>query len=70
MDHLNVTTQQTTVTSSSNINVAKMSISSNTSISMADIEENASKAIVGVVSCQVLMTPDFFSRQHIFQIIK
>ncbi len=58
----NVTTQQTTATSSSNTNVAKMSTSSNTSTSMADIVENASKAIVGVVNYQVSTTPDFFGR--------
>ena len=58
----NVTTQQTTATSSSNTNVTKMSTSSNTSTSMADIVENASKAIVGVVNYQESTTQDFFGR--------
>ena len=50
----NVTTQQTTETTSSNTNITKMSTSSNTTTSMADIVENASKAIVGVVNYQVV----------------
>ena len=56
----NVTTQQTTATSSSNTNIAKMSTGSNTSTSIADIVENASKAIVGVVNYQVSTPQDFF----------
>ena len=63
----NVTTQQTTETTSSNTNVTKMSTNSNTSTSMADIVENASKAIVGVVNYQESTTQDFFGRPGISQ---
>ncbi len=52
-------TQQTTETTSSKANITKMSTSSNTN-SNADIVENASKAIVGVVNFQKSTSHDLF----------
>ena len=51
-------TQQTTESTSSKANITKMSTSSNTN-SNADIVENASKAIVGVVNFQKSTSHDF-----------
>ena len=53
-----VTTQQTQTTTS-NTNVKKLSTSTNTT-SMADIVENASKAIVGVVNYQKETSQNLF----------
>lgn len=55
----NTGTQQTTETTNSNVNLTKMSTRSNTH-SNADIVENASKAIVGVVNYQKSTPQDFF----------
>ena len=54
----NVTTQQTQTTAP-NTNIKKLSTSSSAN-SMADIVENASKAIVGVVNYQQANTQDLF----------
>lgn len=53
-------TQQTIKTTSSNENITKTTTNNTTSNSIADIVENASKAIVGVVNYQESNTQDLF----------
>ena len=60
-----VATQQSVEATSSNSNVTKTSASSHTS--MADMVENASKAIVGVVNYQQSSTQDFFGGSGFMQ---